>query len=83
MSDRASGNPKYITEMLDAIAKAGLIKYETADDGTPRLIPRTAAELEAVQVPSKMKATVMQQFDSLDPSLQAAATATATQPQPS
>ena len=105
MSERAAGNPKYIVEMLDAIAKAGLITLQAAPsaaaaaalspdaaaaagaddddddddaDAEPAppsqmvLAPRTAAELAAVEVPSKMKATIMQQYDSLDPALQIA-----------
>ena len=76
MSETAAGNPKYIKEMLDAIKTAGMLQFELPeldnDITEPRIKDRSRADLATVPTPSKMKATIMQQFDTLDPNLQMA-----------
>tara|TARA_B110001452_G_scaffold69193_1_gene55822 strand:+ start:2527 stop:6096 length:3570 start_codon:yes stop_codon:yes gene_type:complete len=78
MSERGAGNPKYIKEMLDAVKDAGMLEFEVpgldVDEEVtePRVKPLKRAELLTVPTPSKIKGTVMQQFDTLDTALQMA-----------
>jgi len=72
MSERAAGNPKYIETMLRELEKSGKLQLELDDlhGGGMIVSPVSIEELRAVPAPAKMKATVLQQFDTLEAELQ-------------
>eukprot|EP00966_Prymnesium_polylepis_P257524 5949189-Prymnesium_polylepis.2 len=69
MSGRAAGNPKFIEVMLKALfdAKAVSIESDVQDSAERRLV---CGDLSTVTAPAKMKATLLQQYDSLPMGLQ-------------
>ena len=76
MSERAAGNPKFIEETLAELFKSGVIELAVDDlgdcGGGMHIDPMdvTIEQLREVPAPAKMKAAVLQQFDSLEPVLQ-------------
>ena len=72
ISDFAGGNPKYIEEVLDALvsAKAITVAKERESDGVMVIRSQPLTDLKAVPPPPKMRAALLQQFDSLPPTLQ-------------
>ena len=70
ISDYAAGVPKDIELLLDALAAADAFRLE--EDGGAGMVVRcgTLAELKAVPPPARMKANLLQQFDSLPMALQ-------------
>ena len=74
MSERAAGNPKYIEETLAELHKANLLNFQLDDEGDEGggmvVEPLSLETLRAVPAPKKMVATVLQQFDMLEPQLQ-------------
>ena len=74
MSERAAGNPKYIMESLQALNDAEHLVFDVddrGDEGGGMVVRRVSLDtLRGTPAPTKMKATVLQQFDMLEPQLQ-------------
>ena len=74
MSERGAGNPGYMELVLDGLfaSKAIALLVDGLGESTGGMVLRCPPidELRSVEVPPRMKATLLQQFDSLDAAMQ-------------